>query len=73
MSVRSAAAQTTVAAPLAITIGRPSLGLQRQCACGGSAGLAGSCRDCQKKKLLGKPLQTKLRINEPGDQYEQEA
>lgn len=73
MSVRSAAAQTTVAAPLAITSGGPSLGLQRQCACGGSAGLTGACQDCQKKKLVGKPLQTKLRINEPGDQCEQEA
>jgi hypothetical protein len=47
--------------------------LQRKCACGGSAGLTGECTDCQSKKLLGKPLQTKLRINEPGDIYEQEA
>ena len=73
MSGRAATAQTTVAAPLPITRGGPSLGFQRQCACGGSAGLTGACQDCQKKKLLGKPLQTKLRINEPGDQYEQEA
>ena len=47
--------------------------LQRKCACGGSSGLTGSCTECEKKKLLGQPLQTKLRINEPGDQYEQEA
>ena len=47
--------------------------LQRQCACGGIAGLSGTCADCQQKKLLGKPLQAKLRINEPGDVYEQEA
>lgn len=47
--------------------------VQRKCACGGSAGLTGSCSDCEKKKLLGKPLQTKLRINEPGDEYEREA
>jgi Domain of unknown function (DUF4157) len=47
--------------------------LQRKCACGGSSGLTGSCSDCEKKKLLGQPLQTKLRINEPGDEYEQEA
>ena len=73
MSGRAAIAQTTVAAPLPITRAGPSSGLQRQCACGGSAGLTGVCQDCQKKKLLGKPLQTKLRINEPGDQYEQEA
>lgn len=50
-----------------------SLLVQRKCACGGSSGLTGSCSDCEKKKLLGKPLQTKLRINEPGDAYEQEA
>ena len=47
--------------------------LQRKCACGGSIGLSGSCAECQQKKLLGKPLQTKLRINEPGDRYEEEA
>ena len=47
--------------------------LQRKCACGGSGGLTGTCSDCEKKKLLGKPLQTKLRVNEPGDAYEQEA
>lgn len=47
--------------------------VQRKCACGGSSGISGSCADCDKKKLLGQPLQTKLRINEPGDQYEQEA
>ena len=47
--------------------------LQRKCACGGSAGLTGECTDCQSKKLLGKTLQTKLRVNEPGDEYEQEA
>ena len=47
--------------------------LQRKCACGGSAGLAGKCSECQSQQLLGKPLQTKLRINEPGDKYEQEA
>lgn len=47
--------------------------LQRKCACGGSSGLTGSCFDCETKKLIGKPLQTKLRISEPGDEYEQEA
>ena len=50
-----------------------NLFLQRKCACGGSSGLTGSCSECEKKKLLGHPLQTKLRINEPGDEYEQEA
>jgi len=47
--------------------------LQRKCACGGSSGLTGSCTECEKKKLVGQPLQTKLRISEPGDAYEQEA
>jgi Domain of unknown function (DUF4157) len=54
----------------------PPLGwgiLQRRCACGGSAGLAGECAECQSKRLLGGPLQTKLRISEPVDEYEQEA
>lgn len=50
-----------------------SLLVQRKCACGGSSGLTGSCAGCEKKKLLGKPLQAKLRVNEPGDEYEQEA
>jgi len=47
--------------------------LQRKCACGGSSGLTGSCTECEKKKLLGQPLQTKLRISKPGDEYEREA
>ena len=47
--------------------------LQRKCACGGSTRLGGVCPDCQKKKLMGKPVQPKLRINQPGDAYEQEA
>ncbi len=47
--------------------------LQRQCACGGTSGLTGSCSECEKKKMLGHSLQTKLRINEPGDEYEREA
>jgi hypothetical protein len=45
--------------------------LQRKCACGaGASGLTGECEECGKKKLR---LQTKLRINDPGDVYEQEA
>ena len=47
--------------------------LQGKCACGATSGLTGTCSDCERKKLLGQPLQTKLRINEPGDEYEQEA
>jgi len=47
--------------------------LQRKCDCGGSSGLTVSCSECEKKKRLGQPLQKKLRMNEPGDAYEQEA
>jgi hypothetical protein len=45
--------------------------LQRKCACGGAAGMLGACEECSKKQRWG--LQTKLKINEPGDIYEQEA
>ena len=45
--------------------------LQRKCACGGTAGMWGECAECSKKTRLG--LQTKLRVNEAGDVYEQEA
>jgi len=47
--------------------------LQRKCAWGGSSVLAGTCTECEKKRLVGQPLQTKLRIGEPGDPYEREA
>lgn len=47
--------------------------LQRKCACGGSAGFSGDCDSCRSNKLLGRPLQRKLAISEPGDRYEQEA
>jgi hypothetical protein len=45
--------------------------LQRKCSCGGTSDPTGECEECSKKKRLG--LQTKLRVNEPGDRYEQEA
>ena len=45
--------------------------LQRQCACGGAVGISGECEECSKKRRLG--LQTKLKVSEPGDIYEQEA
>jgi hypothetical protein len=46
--------------------------LQRKCSCGaGASTLAGECEECRKKKMMG--LQAKLRVNEPGDIYEQEA
>ena len=43
---------------------------QRKCACGGTPGPTGECEECREKRLT---LQTKLKINEPGDIYEQEA
>ena len=51
----------------------PMRTLQRKCACGGSAGVTGTCSECSRKKVIGQPYQTRLRINEPGDAYEQEA
>lgn len=52
----------------------PSRGTwEGKCDCGGSLGFSGECPDCRTNKLLDKPLQTKLRISEPDDQYEQEA
>ena len=64
--------QSRSTVPFTFMPGRALL-LQRKCACGGSSGLTGSCSECEKKKFVGQLLQTKLRINEPGDQYEQEA
>ena len=45
--------------------------LQRKCACGNHTMMGGECSECGKKNGLG--LQTKLKVNEPGDIYEQEA
>ena len=47
--------------------------LQRKCACGTPTMDSGRCAGCQSKQSLRQPLQGKLRINEPGDIYEQEA
>lgn len=44
---------------------------QRKCACGGTPGPRGECEECSRKKRLG--LQTKLKVNEPKDSFEQEA
>lgn len=67
MSVAEAA-QTTARAPSS-----SGFVLQRKCACGGSAGFSEECEACKRKKLIGRPLQRKLTINEPGDEYEREA
>jgi Domain of unknown function (DUF4157) len=45
--------------------------LQRKCACGNHTIAGGECEECAKKQQFG--LQTKLKVNEPGDIYEQEA
>ncbi len=45
--------------------------IQRKCACGGAPGVSGECEECSKQKRLG--FQTELKVNEPGDIYEQEA
>ena len=52
---------------------RPGEGgiLQRKCACGRGAGMSGECEECAKKRRSG--LRTKLKVNQPGDIYEQEA
>jgi hypothetical protein len=45
--------------------------LQRNCACGNHTMAGGECAQCSKSKRRG--LQAKLKVNEPGDSYEQEA
>jgi Domain of unknown function (DUF4157)/Xanthomonas XOO_2897-like deaminase len=45
--------------------------IRRKCSCGGTPGPTGECEECSKKNRLG--LQTSLKVNEPGDIYEQEA
>lgn len=51
--------------------------IQRKCGCGGSAGLAGKCDECQKQRLTGSRKQLtpqfKLTVSQPGDPQEQEA
>lgn len=66
---RQIATQTPLRKPTAM----PAAGelLQRKCACGNHTMAGGECSECSKKKRLG--LQAKLKVNEPGDIYEQEA
>lgn len=47
--------------------------LQRKCACGEHTPGGGQCGACADKGKLKQPLQTKLKIGEPNDKYEQEA
>ena len=67
------AVETTDKASSSASSGFSDFVLQRNCACGGPAGLSGECQQCRSRKLLGKTLQRKLAINEPGDEYEREA
>jgi len=45
--------------------------LQRKCTCDEATGTSGACEGCSSTKMLG--LQGKLKVNKPGDIYEQEA
>jgi len=48
--------------------------VQRACACGGSAGLAGRCGDCDRERTFGRRgLQTKLQVGLSSDPAEHEA
>ena len=44
--------------------------MRKACSCGRLAGPTGACADCRRKKT---GVQTKLRVNRPGDRYELEA
>lgn len=62
--------QVNISIESSFTPAPPGL-LQRKCACGNHTMGGGECAECSKKKRFG--LQTKLRVNEPGDSYEREA
>ncbi len=51
--------------------------LQRKCACGGAPGFTGECEECSRKRLSSPrtplTMQTKLTVNRPCDEFEQEA
>ena len=68
MSSRISARVWTESAPAPSFTHAPGRMLQRKCACGGSVITGGECAECRKKRL-----QTKLRVNQPGDRFEQEA
>ena len=61
---RSSSRATPVPQPVFAT---PAL-IQRKCACGGACP---SCEEVKRKEST--PIQTKLRVNAPGDAFEQEA
>jgi hypothetical protein len=65
-------AQTTSTPAGSVVPARPGV-LQRKYPCGDAPGPTGECTARRHKRQLGKTLPTKLRINRPGDRYEQEA
>ena len=76
----SAIAQSISVSAVAVAGSGPARAslLQRKCACGGAPGPAGDCVDCRRRgrfdrEARGRPLQAKLRVNQPGDRYEHEA
>lgn len=72
MSVRAQAETKVASTPPRSSSATATSGLlPRRCACGSAAGMTGECEACGRKKRLG--LQTKLKVNEPGDIYEREA
>ena len=48
----------------------PGFIMRKTCACGRSKGPTGECAECRRKQVS---VQTRLRVNTPGDRFEQEA
>lgn len=60
---------------LSSTLNKKSV-LSNNCTCGKKLSPLGECVECRRKQDFGKkelPVQAKLIVNKPGDQYEQEA
>jgi hypothetical protein len=74
-ALRSHTTASGIHSPSVMPVHGGAVFLQRQCACGGSAGVSGECEECRQKRLSGQPkgMQAKLAINQPGDRWEQEA
>lgn len=66
MTDRAPSLAKSPAAPLAVS----GLRLQRKCTCGTHTSGAGNCAECKKKEVR---VQTKLRVGQARDTYEQEA
>ena len=63
--------QKIVSKPTSFQTGR--ILMRQTCACGGAVGPTGECAECRRKRLLEGTVQTKMRINQPGDRFEREA